>query len=110
MTPGTGIRRRTRGTRRLGADEHRRRLGLVYLPVEFPTHDTTAAIAPETTFQREHRRGELKTGQRRWHYQLVHHGMWDMDIPCAPVLMDITVNGRPVKALAQATKQAFCTC
>jgi len=44
---------------------------------------------------------------RKWHYQLVHHGVWDMDIPCAPMLVDLTVNGRPVKALAQPTKQAY---
>ncbi len=50
---------------------------------------------------------DLKTGQRKWHYQLVHHGIWDMDIPCAPMLVDITVNGRTVKAVAQPTKQAF---
>ncbi len=50
---------------------------------------------------------DLKTGQRKWHYQLVHHGLWDFDIPCAPILADIMVNGRPVKALAQPTKQAF---
>src|SRR6266849_4963281 len=50
---------------------------------------------------------DLKTGQRKWHYQLVHHGIWDMDIPCAPMLVDINVNGRAIKALAQPTKQAF---
>ena len=50
---------------------------------------------------------DLKTGKRKWHYQLVHHGLWDMDIPCAPILTDITINGRTVKALAQPTKQAF---
>ena len=50
---------------------------------------------------------DLKTGVRKWHYQLVHHGIWDFDIPCAPMLVDITVNGRPVKAVAQPTKQAF---
>ena len=50
---------------------------------------------------------DVKTGVRKWHYQLVHHGMWDMDIPCAAILTDITVNGRTVKALAQPTKQAF---
>ena len=44
---------------------------------------------------------------RKWHYQLVHHGIWDMDIPCAPILADITVNGRTIKAVAQPTKQAF---
>ena len=50
---------------------------------------------------------DLKTGQRKWHFQLVHHGIWDFDIPCAPILADITVNGRAIKALAQPTKQAW---
>ena len=50
---------------------------------------------------------DLKTGQRKWHYQLVHHGIWDFDIPCAPMLIDITVNGRTVKAVAQPTKQGI---
>jgi len=83
-------------------------LGLVYLPVELPTHDYYGGDRPgNNLFSESIVAVELKTGKRRWHYQLVHHGMWDMDIPCAPVLMDITVNGRPIKALAQATKQAF---
>jgi quinoprotein glucose dehydrogenase len=50
---------------------------------------------------------DLKTGERRWHYQLVHHGIWDFDIPCAPILADIVVDGRPIKALIQPTKQAW---
>ena len=50
---------------------------------------------------------DLQTGERKWHFQLVHHGIWDMDIPCAPILADITVNGRTIKAVAQPTKQAF---
>src|SRR3546814_2484907 len=50
---------------------------------------------------------DLETGVRRWHYQLVHHGLWDRDIPCAPILCDIPVNGRTVKALAPPTKQCF---
>jgi quinoprotein glucose dehydrogenase len=50
---------------------------------------------------------DLKTGERKWHYQLVHHGIWDFDIPCAPMLIDITVNGRTVKAVAQPTKQGI---
>ena len=50
---------------------------------------------------------DLKTGQRKWHYQLVHHGIWDFDIPCAPMLIDITINGRTVKAVAQPTKQGI---
>ena len=56
---------------------------------------TTAAIVPATTCSaRASSRVDLKTGKRKWHYQLVHHGIWDMDIPCAPILVDITVNGR----------------
>jgi quinoprotein glucose dehydrogenase len=83
-------------------------LGLVYLPVELPTHDYYGGDrAGDNLFSESIVAVELKTGRRRWHYQLVHHGLWDMDIPCAPILVDITVNGRPVKALAQATKQAF---
>jgi quinoprotein glucose dehydrogenase len=50
---------------------------------------------------------DLKTGVRKWHYQLVHHGIWDMDIPCAPILADITVDGKKIKALAQITKQGW---
>ena len=50
---------------------------------------------------------DLQTGKRKWHYQLVHHGLWDMDIPCAPILTDITIDGRTVKAVAQPTKQSF---
>jgi len=83
-------------------------LGLAYLPVELPTHDYYGGDrAGNNLFSESIVAVDLKTGRRRWHYQLVHHGMWDMDIPCAPILVDITVNGRPVKALAQATKQAF---
>lgn len=83
-------------------------LGLVYLPVELPTHDYYGGDRPgHNLFSESIVAVDLKTGRRRWHYQLVHHGMWDMDIPCAPILADITVNGRRVKALAQATKQAF---
>ncbi|MGE0865215.1 MAG: pyrroloquinoline quinone-dependent dehydrogenase, partial [Vicinamibacterales bacterium] len=50
---------------------------------------------------------DLKTGERRWHYQLVHHGIWDFDIPCAPILADVTVDGREIKAVFQPTKQGW---
>ena len=50
---------------------------------------------------------DLKTGKRKWHYQLMHHDIWDWDIPCAPILADITVNGRAIKAVAQPTKQGW---
>ena len=83
-------------------------LGLAYLPVELPTHDYYGGERPgNNLFAESIVAVDIKTGVRRWHYQLVHHGMWDMDIPCAPILADIVVNGRAIKALAQPTKQAF---
>jgi quinoprotein glucose dehydrogenase len=83
-------------------------LGMAYLPVELPTGDYYGGHRPGNgLFGESIVAVDLKTGVRKWHYQLVHHGVWDMDIPCAPMLVDLTVNGRPVKALAQPTKQAF---
>ena len=83
-------------------------LGLAYLPVEAPTGDYYGGHRPgNNLFSESIVAVDLKTGQRKWHYQTVHHGIWDHDIPCAPILADITVNGRTVKALAQPTKQAF---
>jgi quinoprotein glucose dehydrogenase len=87
------------------ADEE---LGLVYLPVELPTGDYFGGDRPGNGFFGESIVAvDLQTGKRKWHYQLVHHGLWDMDIPCAPMLVDITINGKTVKAVAQPTKQAF---
>src|SRR5215831_16475991 len=81
-------------------------LGLAYLPVEMPTGDYYGGHRPGNgLFGESIVAVDLQTGKRRWHYQLVHHGIWDMDIPCAPILADITVNGRAVKAVAQPTKQ-----
>jgi len=83
-------------------------LGMAYLPVELPTGDFYGGHRPGNgLFGESVVAIDLKTGQRKWHYQLVHHGIWDMDIPCAPMLVDITVDGRQIKALAQPTKQAF---
>jgi glucose dehydrogenase len=83
-------------------------LGMAYLPVELPTHDYYGGERPgNTLFSESLVAVDLQTGQRKWHYQLVHHGIWDMDIPCAPILADITVNGRTIKAVAQPSKQAF---
>jgi quinoprotein glucose dehydrogenase len=83
-------------------------LGLVYLPVELPTSDFYGGHRPGNGLFGESLVAlDLKTGVRKWHYQLVHHGIWDMDIPCAPILTDITINGQNVKAVAQPTKQAF---
>jgi quinoprotein glucose dehydrogenase len=83
-------------------------LGLVYLPVELPTGDYYGGDRPgKGLFGESIVAVDLQTGKRKWHYQLVHHGIWDMDIPCAPILTNIALNGRTVKALAQPTKQGF---
>ena len=87
------------------ADEEQ---GLVYLPLTSPTNDMYGG----------HRLGNnvfgntlvcvrCLTGERVWHYQIVHHDLWDYDLPAAPILADLTVEGRPIKAIVQLTKQAF---
>jgi len=89
----------------MSADEE---LGYVYLPVSTPSND----------YYGGHRLGDglfgeslvcldVATGKKVWHYQLVHHGLWDYDPPAAPNLIDITINGKRIKAVAQVTKQAF---
>src|SRR6058998_850125 len=83
-------------------------LGLVYLPVEDPTSDLYGGHRPgNNLFGDSLVCVDLKTGQRKWHYQIVHHPIWDLDMPAAPLLVDINVDGKPVKAVAQATKQGF---
>jgi len=83
-------------------------LGLVYLPVESPTGDYYGGHRPGNNLYGESLVCvDLKTGQRKWHYQLVHHPLWDMDISSAPILADINVDGRAVKAVAQPTKQGI---
>jgi quinoprotein glucose dehydrogenase len=83
-------------------------LGIVYLPVEMPTGDKYGGHRPGPgLFGESLVAVDLQTGKRIWHYQLVHHGLWDMDPPCAPILTDITVEGKTVKAVAQPTKQEF---
>jgi quinoprotein glucose dehydrogenase len=83
-------------------------LGRAYLPVETPTDD----------YYGGHRLGsglfansvvavDLETGKRLWHYQVTHHDIWNYDLPSAPALVDMTVNGRPVKGLVQLTKQGY---
>jgi quinoprotein glucose dehydrogenase len=81
-------------------------LGLVYMPVELPTGDYYGGHRPGAgLFGESIVALDLRTGKRKWHYQMVHHGIWDFDTPAAPVLADITVNGRLIKAIAQPTKQ-----
>jgi quinoprotein glucose dehydrogenase len=83
-------------------------LGLVYLPVESPTGDYYGGHRPGNNLYGESLVCvDLRTGQRKWHYQLVHHALWDMDISSGPLLADINVNGKAVKAVALPTKQGF---
>ncbi|HEY7290197.1 MAG TPA: PQQ-binding-like beta-propeller repeat protein [Vicinamibacterales bacterium] len=83
-------------------------LGLVYLPVETPTSDYYGGHRPgNNLFAETLVAVDLKTGQRKWYYQFVHHPIWNFDNCCAPLLADITVNGRAIKAVAVPSKQAF---
>jgi quinoprotein glucose dehydrogenase len=83
-------------------------LGLVYLPVEEPTGDYYGGHRPgKNLFGESLVAVDLKTGQRKWYDQLVHHPLWDFDISTAPILADINVNGRSIKAVAQTTKQGI---
>ena len=83
-------------------------LGTVYLGVELPTGDYYGGHRPGNNLYGESMVAvDLHTGKVKWYYQYVHHGIWDMDNPCPPILADINVNGQMVKAVAQPTKQAF---
>jgi glucose dehydrogenase len=83
-------------------------LGLAYLPVETPTNDYYGGERPgNNLFAESLVCVDLKTGQRKWHFQVVHHPLWDFDLSSAPILADITVNGRAIKAVALPSKQAF---
>src|SRR5690606_33155013 len=89
----------------MSADES---LGYVYVPTSSPTNDMYGG----------HRLGDnlytssvvcldAATGERVWHFQTVHHDLFDYDVPAAPILIDVEVDGREVRALAQLTKHAF---
>ena len=83
-------------------------LGLVYLPVETPTSDYYGGHRPGNNLYAETLVCvDLKTGQRKWHYQFVHHPVWNFDNSSAPLLLDINVNGRAIKAVASPSKQAY---
>ena len=83
-------------------------LGLVYLPVETPTSDFYGGHRPgNNLFAESLVAVDAKTGQRKWHYQFVHHPLWNYDMSTAAMLADITVNGRAVKAVAVPSKQGF---
>ena len=89
----------------MSADEE---LGYVYLPVSTPTNDYYGGHRPGDGLYGDSLVClEAATGKKIWHYQLVRHGLWDYDTPAAPNLIDINVDGRRIKAVAQVTKQAF---
>ena len=83
-------------------------LGIAYLPVEIPTGDYYGGHRPgNNLFAESLVAVDLQTGKRIWHFQFVHHPIWDYDLPCAPILADITVDGKLIKAIAQPTKQGW---
>lgn len=89
----------------MSADEE---LGLVYVPTEAPTNDAYGGHRPgDNLFGNSVLALDLKTGRRVWHFQTSHHDIWDWDVPCAPILADIVVEGRTIAAIAQPTKQGF---
>ncbi len=83
-------------------------LGLVYLPVETPSSDFYGGHRPgDNLFAESLVCVDLKTGQRKWHFQFVHHPIWNFDMSSAPLLADVTVAGRPRKVVAVPSKQAW---
>ncbi|MEE2823163.1 MAG: pyrroloquinoline quinone-dependent dehydrogenase [Acidobacteriota bacterium] len=89
----------------MSADEE---LGYVYLPFSTPTNDWYGGHRPgDNLFAESLVCLNAKTGERVWHFQIIHHGLWDWDLPAAPNLMDIEVDGRSIKAVAQVTKHGF---
>lgn len=83
-------------------------LGYVYLPFGTPTNDFYGGHRPgNNLFAESLVCLDARSGRRVWHFQTVHHGLWDYDLASAPALVDITVNGRRIKAVAQASKQGF---
>ncbi len=89
----------------MSADE---KLGYVYLPLSTPTNDWYGGQRlGDGLFAESLVCLDATTGKRVWHYQTVHHGVWDYDLPGAPVLCDIKVAGREIPAVAQITKTGF---
>jgi quinoprotein glucose dehydrogenase len=83
-------------------------LGYAYLPVETPTNDYYGGHRPgQNLFANSVVCLDLETGKMIWHYQITHHDIWNYDLPSAPTLVNMTVDGRSVRALVQLTKQGF---
>jgi glucose dehydrogenase len=89
----------------MSLDESR---GLLYLPVSTPSNDYYGATRlGANLFAESLVCLDAATGTRKWHFQIVHHGLWDYDLPAAPILVPITVDGRRIDAAVQLTKQGF---
>jgi quinoprotein glucose dehydrogenase len=83
-------------------------LGYVYVPTEAPTNDFYGGFRPgPNLFGNSVLCLNAKTGKRVWHFQTIHHDIWDFDNPTGPILADITVDGRRIKAVVQLSKQAY---
>jgi quinoprotein glucose dehydrogenase len=83
-------------------------LGIVYIPVGMPLSDEYGGHRPgDNLFGNSIVALDAKTGQRKWHFQMVHHDIWDYDTPMSPNLLDVTVNGQRRKIVAQTTKQGW---
>jgi len=83
-------------------------LGIVYVPTGMPLMDEYGGLRPgDNLYGNSLVAIDVKTGKRKWHFQMVHHDIWDYDTPMAPNLIDITVNGKRRKAIAQTTKQGW---
>ncbi len=83
-------------------------LNMAYLPTETPTGDYYGGHRiGDNLFANSLVAVDLDTGERVWHFQISHHEVWDWDLPAAPILADVTVDGRPIKAVALPTKQAW---
>ncbi len=83
-------------------------LGLVYLPVETPSSDYYGGHRPgNNLFAESLVCVDLKTGQRKWHFQFVHHPIWNFDMSSAPLLADVTIDGKPRKVVAVPSKQGW---
>ena len=83
-------------------------LGLVYIVTNGVTVDFYGGHHPgDNLYSTSVIALDVETGERRWHYQMVHHDIWNYDTPAPPVLLDVTVDGREIRGLFQATKQAF---
>ena len=83
-------------------------LETVFMPIELSTGDYYGGHRPgNNLFTESLLAVDLHTGKRKWHFQLVHHGIWDFDLPCAPILADVTIDGKPRKIAAVPSKQGF---